>query len=135
VRPLSSAGRSIGNVIEFPCWNGICTPELYSVKLDWFEYSSVDEEFVVYKEFGLRPSNQYILVKAIPSCFRLMKMCLCQVSLLSRSCHFLLGGVAHCYMDRGGGTFFFFGVVSVTWIDLNPLAFVVHFFKPVLDFK
>jgi hypothetical protein len=36
------------------------------------------------QSFDLRPSNKYILVRAIPSCFRLVKMCLCQVSLLSR---------------------------------------------------
>jgi hypothetical protein len=36
------------------------------------------------ESFDLRPSNQYILVRAIPSCFCLVKMCLCQVSLLSR---------------------------------------------------
>jgi hypothetical protein len=29
----------------------------------------------------LRPSNQYFLVKAIPSCFRFAEMCLHQVSL------------------------------------------------------
>jgi hypothetical protein len=32
------------------------------------------------ESFDLRPSNQYILVRAIPRCFRLVKMCLCQVS-------------------------------------------------------
>jgi hypothetical protein len=26
-------------------------PELYSVGPDWFEYSFIDEEFVVYREF------------------------------------------------------------------------------------
>jgi hypothetical protein len=36
------------------------------------------------ESFDLRPSNQYILMMAIPSCFRLGKMCLCQVSLLAR---------------------------------------------------
>jgi hypothetical protein len=36
------------------------------------------------ESFDFRPSNQYILVRVIPSCFRFAKMCLCQVSLLSR---------------------------------------------------
>jgi hypothetical protein len=36
------------------------------------------------ESFNLRPSNQYILVRTIPSRFRFAKMCLCQVSLLSR---------------------------------------------------
>jgi hypothetical protein len=30
---------------------GCGSPELYSVCPDWFEYSFVDEEFVVYREF------------------------------------------------------------------------------------
>jgi hypothetical protein len=36
------------------------------------------------ESFDLHPGNQYILVKVIPSCFRFVKMCLCQVSVLSR---------------------------------------------------
>jgi hypothetical protein len=36
------------------------------------------------ESFDLRPSNQYILVRVIPCCFCFAKMCLCQVSLLSR---------------------------------------------------
>jgi hypothetical protein len=32
------------------------------------------------ESFDLCPSNQYMLVKVIPSCFRFMKMCLFQVS-------------------------------------------------------
>jgi hypothetical protein len=35
------------------------------------------------ESFYLRPSNQHILVKMIPSCFRFEKTCLYQVSLLS----------------------------------------------------
>jgi hypothetical protein len=31
---------------------GCRSPELYSVGPNWFEYNSVDEEFVVYREFG-----------------------------------------------------------------------------------
>jgi hypothetical protein len=34
--------------------------------------------------FDFHPSNQLILVMVIPSCFRFAKMCLRQVSLLSR---------------------------------------------------
>jgi hypothetical protein len=36
------------------------------------------------ESFDFCPSNQYILVRVNPSCFRFAKMCLCQVSLLSR---------------------------------------------------
>jgi hypothetical protein len=50
---------------------------LNAVCPDGFEYYYVDEEFVVDREFGLRPSNQYILVSESPSCLRLAKMCVC----------------------------------------------------------
>jgi hypothetical protein len=36
------------------------------------------------ESFDLHRSNQYIFVRVIPSCFRFMKICLCQISLLSR---------------------------------------------------
>jgi hypothetical protein len=36
------------------------------------------------ESFDFRPSNQYILVRVIPNCFRFAKICLCQVSLLPR---------------------------------------------------
>jgi hypothetical protein len=36
------------------------------------------------ESFDFRLSNQYVLVRVIPSCFRFAKMCLCQVSLLLR---------------------------------------------------
>jgi hypothetical protein len=41
------------------------------------------------ESFDLHPSNQYILVRVIPSCFRFarIRVCLCQVSLLSRHKH------------------------------------------------
>jgi hypothetical protein len=62
------------------------TPELYSIG-----YVQMGLSIVLYKRsflfvecFDLRPSNQCILVRVIPSCFHLTKMCLCQVSLLSR---------------------------------------------------
>jgi hypothetical protein len=35
------------------------------------------------ERFDLRPSNQYVLVRVIPNCFRFAKMCLWQISLLS----------------------------------------------------
>jgi hypothetical protein len=36
------------------------------------------------ESLDLRPSNQYILVREIPSCLRFEKMCVCQVSRRSR---------------------------------------------------
>jgi hypothetical protein len=65
------------------CGCGCGSPELYSVGPDWYEYSFVDEELFI-ENFDLGPSNQYILVRAVPSCFHLVKICLCQVILLSR---------------------------------------------------
>jgi hypothetical protein len=55
------------------------------------------------ESFDLRRSNQYNLVRVIPSCFHIVKMCLCQVSLLSRcSPRYLTSfwGVAHCLFER-----------------------------------
>jgi hypothetical protein len=59
------------------------------------------------QSFDLRPSNQCILVRVIPSCFHFAKMCLCQVSLLSRhSPRYGLGAHFHlcneCDVDRLG---------------------------------
>jgi hypothetical protein len=58
------------------------------------------------ESFDLRPSNQYILERVIPSCFRFVKMCLCQVSLLSRcSPRYLTSSRGSCTFfiwDRGG---------------------------------
>jgi hypothetical protein len=64
----------------FYAGRGCGSPELYSVGPDWFEYSFVDEDLLFIKSFDLHPSNKHILVRAVPSCFRLVKMCLCQVS-------------------------------------------------------
>jgi hypothetical protein len=77
--------------------------------------------------FDLRPSNQYILARAIPSFFHFKKMCLCQVSLLSRCsprCLTSFSGKLHIvYMEWG----VYFSVVIVTWIDLDLLAFILNF--------
>jgi hypothetical protein len=65
------------------------------------------------ESFDLRPSNQYILVRVILSCFRFGKMCLCQVSLLSRCSRTYLtsspwGTCTLCiWTGGGGGTFLF----------------------------
>jgi hypothetical protein len=79
----------------------------------------------------LRPSNQYILMRMVPSCLRFAKMCLCQVSLLSRytprcltasswgSCTLFIWSEGHVSLH----------VVNVMWIDLDLLAFILHFFN------
>jgi hypothetical protein len=46
-----------------------------------------------------------------------------------------LGELHVVYMDQGGGGHISLHVVNVTWIDVDPLAFILHFFKPVLDCK
>jgi hypothetical protein len=72
---------------------------------------------------------QYILVRAIPSCFRLKKMCLCQVSLLSRcSPRYLTSSVWGSWtllMWTGGQVPL--RVVNVRCVDVDPLAFILHF--------
>jgi hypothetical protein len=64
--------------------------EVEAVPQSCIPYVQIDLSIVLYmrslllvESFDFRPSNQYILVRMIPSCFRLPKMCLCQVSLLS----------------------------------------------------
>jgi hypothetical protein len=57
---------------------------VYFVGPDWFKYNFVARSLFFVDSFDLHPSNQYILVRVISSCFHLVKMCLCQVSLLSR---------------------------------------------------
>jgi hypothetical protein len=80
-------------------------------------------------EFDLCPSNQYILVRVITSCFHFVKMCLCQASLLSRcSLKYLTssswGSCTLFIWTRGHVSL---RVVNVMRIYLNPLAFILHF--------
>jgi hypothetical protein len=83
-----------------------------------------------------RPSNQYILVRVVPSCFRFAKMCLCQVSLLlSCSPRYLTSSWGSCTLFIWTGGHVSLRVVNVTWIDLDSLAFILHFLKPVLNCK
>jgi hypothetical protein len=51
VRPLSRAEPSTGMSEYFYVGRGCGSPELHSEGPDWFEYSFVDEHFVVYREF------------------------------------------------------------------------------------
>jgi hypothetical protein len=74
-----------------------------------------------------RPSNQYILVRVIPSCFRFAKMCLCQVRLLSRCSPRCLAPCRSCTLFIWTGGHVYVRVVNVTWIDLDSLAFILNF--------
>jgi hypothetical protein len=91
--------------------------------------------FLLVESFDLSPSNQCILVRAIPSSFRLAKMCLCQVSFLSMcSPRYLtssLGELHVVYMDREGVSFFSCGECDVDRHD--SVSFHSPFLKPVLD--
>jgi hypothetical protein len=80
------------------------------------------------ESFDLRPSNQYILVRVIPSCFRFAKMCLCQVSLLSTcSPRYLTSSRWSCTLFIWTGGRGSLRVVNGAWIDLYSLAFILHF--------
>jgi hypothetical protein len=84
------------------------------------------------ESFDLRSSNQKILVRVIPSYFRFAKMCLCQVSLLSRcSPRYLTSSWGSCILFIWTGRHVSLRVVNVTWIDLDSLAFILHFYKYV----
>jgi hypothetical protein len=73
------------------------------------------------ESFDLRLSNQYILVKVFLVVSKILDI-------------IILGELHIVYMDQGGGHVLL-RVVNVTWIDLDSLAFFLHFFKPVLNWK
>jgi hypothetical protein len=80
------------------------------------------------ENFDLRPSNQYILMRVISSCFRFVKMCLCQVSLLSRcSPGYLTSSWGSCALFIWTWGHVSLRVVNVTWIDWDSLAIIFHF--------
>jgi hypothetical protein len=81
------------------------------------------------ESFDLHLSNQYILARVIPSCFRFTKMCLCQASLLSRCSPRYLTSPSwgSCTLLIWTGGHVSLRVANVTWIDLDSLAFILHF--------
>jgi hypothetical protein len=80
------------------------------------------------ESFDLRPSNQYILVRVIPSCFRFTMMCLYQVSLRSicSPSYWTSSSWGSSMLNMWTGGQVSFRVVNVAWIDLDPLAFILH---------
>jgi hypothetical protein len=76
------------------------------------------------ESFDLRPSNQYVLMRVIPSSFRFAKMCLCQVRLLLMcSTRYMTSSRGSCTLfiwTGGGGGHVFLYVTNVTWIDFEP---------------
>jgi hypothetical protein len=88
------------------------------------------------ESFDLRPSNHYILMRVIANCFHFAKMCLCQVCLLS-SCSpkYLTSSRGSCTLFVWTGGHVSLRVLNITWIELDSLAFILHFYKPVLNCK
>jgi hypothetical protein len=78
VRKALDWKRSIISMLEVEAIPQSCIP-LVQIGLSIVLYM---RSLLLVESFDLRPSNQYILVKVIPSCFHFAKMCLCQVSLL-----------------------------------------------------
>jgi hypothetical protein len=73
--------------------------------------------------FDWRPNNHYILVRAIPSfCFQFGHIA------ARDTCIVFLGEL---YVVKWTGEQVSLHAVNVTWTE--PLAFTLHFFKPVLD--
>jgi hypothetical protein len=84
VHPLSWANLSIGSVLGCLCWKWKPYPRVvFQVQIGLSIILYMRSLFLV-GSCDLRLSSQYILVSEIPSCFHFAKMCLCQVSLLSR---------------------------------------------------
>jgi hypothetical protein len=126
------------NVLEFLCWKWKQYPRVVFRKSRlvwvWFYIWGV---CCLWKSFDLRPSNQYSLVRVIPSCFHFAKMCLCQVSLLSRcSPRYLTSSWGSCtlfiWTGEGGGQRF--SSCSECYVDrIGSIGFHSLFLKPVLD--
>jgi hypothetical protein len=76
MRPLSCARLSIGSVLEFLCWKWKPYPRVVFGKVQIGLSIVLYMRFLLLVErFDFRPSNQHILVRVIPSCFRFAKMC------------------------------------------------------------
>jgi hypothetical protein len=87
------------------------------------------------ESFELRPSNQYILMRVIRSCFRFVKICFApdkspvkvQLEILDI---FFLGELHIVYMDRGA-RFLSYGESDV--YQFGSVSFHSPFSKPVSD--
>jgi hypothetical protein len=79
------------------------------------------------------PSNQYILVRVTPRCFRLVKMWCCQVSFLSRCSprYLTWSSQGSCTLFIWTGEHVPLHVVNVTRTDLRALACILHFWSQI----
>jgi hypothetical protein len=109
VRPLPCSKLSIGSVLV--------------------EYCFIYEKFVACRKFDLRPSNQSILVRVIPNCFRFAKMCLCQVSTSPVRCslRYFRSSWGSCMSFIWTAGHVSLRVAKMTWIDLDPLDLILNF--------
>jgi hypothetical protein len=88
------------------------------------------------ESFYLCWSNQYILVRVIPSCFWFVKMCLCQVILLSRcNLRYLTSCWGSCTLFIWTRGAHFFSCCECDMDQLGTSSFHSPFLKPVLDCK
>jgi hypothetical protein len=77
------------------------------------------------ESLDFHPSNQYILVRESPSCLRLAKICVCQVSRRSRWSPWFSWGICTLFLWTGGHVSRL--VVNVTWTDLVSIALILQF--------
>jgi hypothetical protein len=123
---LSCTKLSIGIILEFLCYKWKPYPRVVFRIEYCFIYM---RNLLLVEGSDLRQSNQYILARVVPSCFHFEKMCLHQLSLLSKcSPRYLTSS------SRGSCTLFIWTrglfslrVANVMWMDLNPLAFILNF--------
>jgi hypothetical protein len=86
------------------------------------------------ESFDLRPSNQYILVMVI-RVVSVLRKCLCGrydfcQGIARDTWHHLLGEVGRCLYGPGCGHVSL--MVNVTWLDLDPLVFILRFLNQYL---
>jgi hypothetical protein len=132
VCPLSCANLSIGNVLGFLYWKWKRYPRVvFQVQIGFSIVLYMSSLFLV-ESCDLCPSNQYILVRVIPSCFHFAKICLCQVSLLSgRSLRFLtFTSWESCtlFIWKGGGGAHFSSCGECDFNQFGPVSFYSPFF-------
>jgi hypothetical protein len=84
------------------------------------------------ESFDFHPTNQYISVRVIPSCFSFAKMRVSPVKVQPKILDIFLGELHIVYMDWGVR----FSLCSECYVDrLGFVGFHSPFFKPVLNCK
>jgi hypothetical protein len=123
----ASARLSIGNVLEFLCWKWKLYPRVVFQVQIGLSIVLYMRSLLFVESFVLGLSNQHILVRVIPSCFRFAEI-VYQESLQSRcSPRYLTSSWGSCTLFIWTRGHVSLRVVNVTWIDLDSLAFILHF--------